>query len=539
MKHKKLNYLFAVIFACGLAGQSAHAQPIAFESLTTELIKRADMDLPDGSTQQIDGGWLISSSGTDATYDPFGDHATFLYEEITGDFDRAVQIVSFDTLDPDGRGGIMVRESLDSISRVAKIAVSGLTGAEDESGVPIGRDRIEVMVRRDPRNLDEVDAPLGYSRLGRAYPGVGEAIPNLWIRVARHGNHFNYYLSENGSSWKLIGEDYFIGLPAKLFVGTYATTTTLESNVATVEFAGYRNSAVSDGVGPVAVSAGTLDKKVIGILFNEALASASVVPGNFAVTGATVAGARLGLGGESVYLDVTGLTADAFTVTINGVTDAGGNAISSNFNVSGTATAGWSAVDIGVFNEPENRPQDGDDPAIIGQTVAVSSGDHLTLEIVGGGSNIWNPGDFGHFVHKEQTGDFDIQVKVERFSNSYKTSTFGHSGLWIRNSLYNEDQENTPEGTAVVNYGNLTYGEGNVERTALAIWRDEAGGGYGNGDVIGTSTADDNGVTGRWGHLRVANAKGDFVEGSSSSASRWLRLNGRQYPRPPCGPMMV
>ncbi|MCD8535544.1 MAG: hypothetical protein LR011_12485 [Verrucomicrobia bacterium] len=498
---------------------------LAFSDMKKADIKREDLSIGDGFSGEIPGGWTIDASGSDKIFDEFGDANHFVYEEIDGDFDRRVQIRRLVPQGADDRAGLMVRGGLESIAQVLKIAVSGLTGEEDETGVPIGRNRVEVMVRQDGTQLEDIlNAPAGYSAISRSLPNPAAAMPDLWLRISRSGNHFRMYLSNDGSTWNQIGERYFMGMPGKVFVGTYAAATTVDAGVVTADFTSYGPTNIADGSAPAVVSAGSLDKKIVGVLFSEPLASATVIPANFTVSGATVAGARLGLGGESVYLDVTGDLPNNFTVTINNVTDMAGNAIAANSQVSGSVTTGWTATDLGVFNDPENRPDPIDDPLFIGQTVAVSSGENLTLDIVGGGSNIWNPGDFGHIIYREHEGDFDMHVKVERFDNSYKTSTFGHAGLWIRNSLYLDDQENTADGTKVVNYGNLTYAEANVDRAALAIWRDEVGAGYGNGDVIGAGTADVNGVVGRWGHLRLADATGAFVPGSSPTASRWLRL---------------
>ncbi len=115
-------------------------------------------------------------------------------------------------------------------------------------------------------------------------------------------------------------------------------------------------------------------------------------------------------------------------------------------------------------------------------------------------------------------------MEVVRWDRSLDTASYGHAGLQARPSIYLPGFENTTEGTQVPNVMNTTYAEGNQERTAITIWRDEENGGYGNSPVIGTGTADSNGVIGRFGRLRAGDSVGTPVEGSSPDASRWLRL---------------
>lgn len=69
---------------------------------------------------------------------------------------------------------------------------------------------------------------------------------------------------------------------------------------------------------------------------------------------------------------------------------------------------------MGSIQNPNSRPTVGDDPYRVGQAVALSSDENTEVEIIGGGSNAWNSGDFLHYLYKSGplTGDFDVAVAV-------------------------------------------------------------------------------------------------------------------------------
>lgn len=500
------------------AGGGGGGDPL--EGLTSVDINDPAAPTDPGSTEALpDGGIRMSGSGF-AAFDPAGDIMHFTYQEITGDFDKKVRVAAIDANNNWGRGGIMARESLDNFSPGLKALVAGRNSTNNADGNPQGANQV--------RFVGRFSSEANWSTMSRAYGGVAEALPNQWVRLQRVGDYFAMYVGSDGENWTLVGEKYTNGLiPETLLVGLYATGADdglVGAGSATIDYYDFSDAMVSDSEAPTVVSAGTLDKQVIGVKFSEILDADSVDASDFAVEGATVSSVEVGIGGASVYLTVSGLTADSFTVTVNGVTDVAGNAVAADSTVTGNAASGWQTTDIGVFLDPDNRPNIDDDPYVIGKQVATSVDGKMEVEIVGGGSNIWNPGDFLHFLHTEKSGDFDVQVEVVRWDRSLDTASYGHAGLQVRPSIYLPGFENTVEGTQVPNVMNTTYAEGNQERSALTIWRDAENGGYGNGPVIGTGTADSNGVIGRFGRLRAGDSVGTPIEGSSPDASRWLRL---------------
>jgi len=370
----------------------------------------------------------------------------------------------------------------------------------------------------------------------RGYPGVKDALPNQWLRLRRVGNYFASYVGSNGTDWTLIGQRYN-EWPAQLLVGVYAqaagykVTDGVASgnlNTATVSFANYGDNKVTDTTAPTVVSAGTADKKVIGVKFSETLNSASVANvANYKLSQGSVTAARLGIAGDAIYLTVSGLTSDTFTVTVSGVTDSAGNPVAANSSVSGKVS-NWNSTDIGLIQSgnPAVRTA-GDDPYRQGQIVALSSGDTETeLEIVGGGSNAWNPGDYIHYANNSKAleGDFEVMVEVSRNDRPANTAGWANSGLMLREAAYVAGSEYTQDGTKVAMVAVTTYIEADAPgRSAIPLWRAESGGGYGNGGPVGWTTTI-GGIKGYYPLLNGINAAGATDPESSSDSARWMKV---------------
>jgi hypothetical protein len=67
-------------------------------------------------------------------------------------------------------------------------------------------------------------------------------------------------------------------------------------------------------------------------------------------------------------------------------------------------------------------------PQLAGAARQVESG----WDVIGGGVDIWAKADQFHFVYQEMSGDFDIAVRVERFTPAH---LYSKAGLMIRESL--------------------------------------------------------------------------------------------------------
>ncbi len=468
-----------------------------------------------------------------------GDQLGFAYETVTGDFDKQVNITSLtnrltmndgsvlDTnlltaplpVDSWARAGLMVRsDASNSYSQCLKIVAANPEGAN--------------VVRVMGRGIDAQN----YTLFSRDYPGVSNALPSQYLRMKRVGNNFSFYVSKDGVVWSLIGQSYQ-ELPSTVHFGPYCAASldpaNLTSNpdallsLAIATFTSYKDVDLGDVTGPTLTSAGTLDKKTVGVKFNEPVSSATAsVLANYSLSQGTVTGARVGIGGDSVYLTVSGLTANTFSVTVTNVTDTTGNKIAANSTVSAKAT-GLQSSDIGYIQTPSPRtPTPGDDPYRPGQAVATSSDDAAEVEIIGGGSNAWNPGDYLHWLYNATpiTGDFDVAVKMSRNDRPNNTAGWANSGLMLRASPYLAGQEYTEEGTKVPMVANTTYIENSGPgRAAIPLWRTDPGVGYGNGNPVAWPTLV-GGIKGYYGDLRATDSVGTPDPESSAFSARWTRI---------------
>ena len=401
------------------------------------------------TTFTLKGGGLKAFTGTNDT-------VFFRYENLTGDFDKKVRLTqitpeSTDPVETFARGGLMVRAGTNASSAMLELLAANPGGAN--------------LVRVAGRGYPGQGYNVGGGTLSRDFPGVANNLPNQWLRVRRVGDVFECFTGTNGTGWSLISQR-FLKLPPAVVFGPYASADNEGGTTrVSVDFADYGDAKPADTTPPTLLSAGTLDKQTIGLKFSEALNAATATGvGNYAIPGATVYDASVGISPNTVYLSVWGLTNDTFTVTVvgglGGVSDAAGNPLAATATAAGKVSH-WQVADIGYIQNPNLRPQIKDDPYVVGSAVAISSDDNPELEIVGGGSNGWNDGDFLTYVYREMTGDFDVVAAYQRYDRTFHTGGYGNSGIHVRNSLYRDGATATwpksNEDTKVVNYVNLTY----------------------------------------------------------------------------------
>lgn len=447
--------------------------------------------------------------------DSTGDNLFFRYETVTGDFDKRVRLVKLEAdaapsagADQYPRAGLLVRESKDSRAPALEIFAAHPQGANLVRVA--GRGRFNQVYSR---------------RLSRDYPGVADNLPNQWLRIRRIGPAFAFFVSKDGNNWSLIAEQYQ-NLPETVLVGTFASPDSADGTSAVrAEFAAYGDTPFQDvGGAPTLVSVGTIDNKVVGVKFSEPVDSITATDlSNYTISSGALVSARMGIGGNTVYLTVAGLTAPSFEVTVKGVVDLAGIAIASGAKATGRKSD-WISTDIGYIQDPANRPTPGDDPYVVGQAVAVSSDPNPEVEIIGGGSNAYNPGDFIHYLYRPFTGDFDVAVAVERFDRRGIAGGYANAGFHIRSALYRTDNTEIAESTKVPSYVNITYYEGSdPNRAAIELNRPAAGDNYGNSGPY-ANTTEVGGLLGFFTGLRAINAGGDLEPKSSPTQAKWLRV---------------
>ncbi len=165
------------------------------------------------------------------------DEETFVYEEITGDFDKVVRVEYLDPVTQWSRAGLDAREALDE----------GKTRADNDAGYkfsqhftirvnppPVtgwdgrtGNNAYEVIHRPvEGGNYDGFDARYAIQAGGGGQPNY----PNAWLRLKREGQKITAFLSNDGVAYTAIGNVTYTDNPDspeneiladKLFVGMF------------------------------------------------------------------------------------------------------------------------------------------------------------------------------------------------------------------------------------------------------------------------------------------------------------------------------
>lgn len=151
------------------------------------------------------------------------DEATFVYEEITGDFDKVVRVEYQDPTTQWARAGMCATPSADE----------GVTRADVAGGAMMEK---RFLLRANPaviwngsagNNQNEaVWRDLAGGNYSSASGGT-PAYPNAWLRMQRVGQTFTGYYSADGKNWTSYGSHTFTAsdtteeMPAKLLVGIY------------------------------------------------------------------------------------------------------------------------------------------------------------------------------------------------------------------------------------------------------------------------------------------------------------------------------
>src|SRR5215472_9016976 len=192
MFHKYQCRLFvsaATLLFCGLV--SVEAQQIKWGLTLTNI----NNPITPIVVTNGDGSISITAGGGDTYGAP--DSFTYAYQQVTGDFDIAVQIVNVTATDPAGqdspKGSLMVRATLDAGSFDYQINALPLA--------PSGRDgQIESIGRLD-MSIDTDDLP----GRGQIYGGDTTATeyctyPNVWLRIQRQGDKFMSYFATTNTT---------------------------------------------------------------------------------------------------------------------------------------------------------------------------------------------------------------------------------------------------------------------------------------------------------------------------------------------------
>jgi hypothetical protein len=156
---------------------------------------------PGSTTYQPDGTIEVVASGA-GPYVP-GDDFHFSYEQVTGDFDFGVQIVSLEAVAPGTSAGIMARASLDFDSPTVYLTL--------QPPPPVGSDYSFWAAYR------EVVGEL--AKLWNNFAGSGTRYPT-WFRLQRQDQSFRALRSYNGTTWQQVDQvTLSTPFPNRLYIG--------------------------------------------------------------------------------------------------------------------------------------------------------------------------------------------------------------------------------------------------------------------------------------------------------------------------------
>jgi len=164
---------------------------------------------------------------------------TFVYEEVTGDFDKIVRVEYQDPTSQWARVGLMARAALNENVKHA----DAYEATANPTGIPFAPNvqaRVNPASICDPAGIGNNAYEFIYrTNPGGNYNGVGAGVPqypNAWIRLTRTGQGLSGYRSTDGVNWVVYGSVNFLlphitepgkdgvvqtNLPAKMFVGMF------------------------------------------------------------------------------------------------------------------------------------------------------------------------------------------------------------------------------------------------------------------------------------------------------------------------------
>ncbi len=172
---------------------------------------------PDDAIAYSEADFDLISGGT-ANWNNY-DESTFVYEEITGDFDKVVRVEYQDPTSQWARAGMCATPSADE----------GITRAEVEGGYQMERRyflRANPAVQWNGSTGNNANEAIWRLTKGGNYGGTSAgtpAYPNAWLRMKRTGQTFQGYYSADGKNWTAYGSVTFTAepMPDRLLVGLY------------------------------------------------------------------------------------------------------------------------------------------------------------------------------------------------------------------------------------------------------------------------------------------------------------------------------
>jgi len=182
--------------------------------INIKTLKQTDIGNPAivGKVAITDKSIDVNAGGADiwGVHDEFH----FSYKIIKGDFDLSVQVLGLSEANKYTKAGIMARADLSDNSQHVYYQVFPDNSARNKNN-----GGCEFQYRLEKAGEMKAIYP-DVKTVGHQFDVT---FPNTWIRLKRHGNVFESYMSSDNISWKLYSTHEQV-LPNELFVGLAVTS---------------------------------------------------------------------------------------------------------------------------------------------------------------------------------------------------------------------------------------------------------------------------------------------------------------------------
>jgi len=222
--------------------KSATGQTLSFKAedkKTWTIVGANESGFANDVVRVGDEGFDVISSGVAFWADY--DEAVFVQEQITGNFDKIVQLEYQDPSSQWARTGLMAREALnEGKARIDRGACTVALEADGTYCIPKANlfSRMQTVHLNPTIRWDAGVANNAYENHWRAEDtytrGFGDQLqsadggfgplnyPNQWMRLARQGDRLLTYRSTDGQNWTPMTSRVFAGLAPTLFVGPFS-----------------------------------------------------------------------------------------------------------------------------------------------------------------------------------------------------------------------------------------------------------------------------------------------------------------------------
>jgi len=353
---------------------------------------------------------ITIEGGGDDIWDA-ADAFQYYYTAVSGDFDVIVKVTSQEGTDEWAKAGLMVRQTLNADAETAMVRQ---TPGHETSFQWRSDDGDQMVSTTSESGSDEGEV-------------AGGTLPATWQRLVRDGDTIEAYGSTDGSNWTRIAaiSPSDIDFAESAYVGL-AVCSGEEGTLCTATFSNLSgiSPASNIDVGDVTVPGSVSERTDTDTSVVVSTGSASTVASNRA----TVSGSLDDLGGASSatvsfeYRERTGGSwqsvgtqtlsrTRSYSEPITGLDPA------TDYEFRAVSTASDGDIDTGSVNTFRT---------------SVGGGGSGVVTVEGGGADIWNEADEGHFYYAPVEGDFDVAVSVDSLDD---TDEWAKTGLMVRESL--------------------------------------------------------------------------------------------------------